>query len=293
MPRMLVLVAGLPRDILGPLIQRLRKSNESLDVLETLPLDSVVYNAKYADDLHGMVGSGLRKDFPVDRRGSWDLNFVVLYLRTADGSERHVVERFDMEALLVPLAIETAWKRAPKRHKTRALIKRLVSRSIQMLCNARLVLRSLAQEVTNRDTRTCVLLPRANFGAEFEKVKECVQGAVANLDSARTFDAQLQAVAARLPKGSEGRFRSGRLVFRAPSKAGARHGLAPLWGTKGHDDRCVIQGRVRFGVPYDPKFHYDCDLARNSERRFTSCHGEKELKRGRSHVNIAPNDNIR
>ena len=189
MPRMLVLVAGLPRDILGPLIQRLRKSNESLDVLETLPLDSVVYNAKYADDLHGMVGSGLRKDFPVDRRGSWDLNFVVLYLRTADGSERHVVERFDMEALLVPLAIETAWKRAPKRHKTRALIKRLVSRSIQMLCNARLVLRSLAQEVTNRDTRTCVLLPRANFGAEFEKVKECVQGAVANLDSARTFDA--------------------------------------------------------------------------------------------------------
>ena len=290
---MLVLVAGMPRQMLGPLIKKLKRSNENLDVLETLPLDSTAYSAKYADKLYGMLGSGLRKAIPADCRNWWDFNFVVLYLRRGDGSDHHVVERFDMEALLVPVAIEATSRRAPRGHKNRSLVNGLVSQSIQLLRNARVVLRSLAQEMTNRDTRTCVLLPRANFGVEFEKVKECVQGAVANRDSAGTFDAQLRAVAARLPKGEAGRFRSGRLVFRAPAKAGARHGLAPLWDTKGHNDRCVIRGRIRFGVPYDPEFHYDCELAPNSGRRFPSCHGERELKRGRSHVNIAPNDNIR
>ena len=288
-----MLVAGCPMDVLGPLIQRLKARNDNLHVLKTLPLNSPVYSAKYADDLYGLLGAELRKIVPLDRRGRWNVNFVVLYLRKTDGSERHVVERFCMEALLVPLALKATLRRAPKRHKSRSLVKGLVSQSIQMLRNARIVLRLLTQEVRNRETRTCVLLPRVNFGTEFEKVKECVQGAVENHHSAETLHEQLLVVAAQLPKGSEKRFRSGSLVFRAPSKAGARHGLAPLWDTGDHNDRCVVQGHVRFGVPYDPKFHYDCDLTRNSTRRFTSCHGETVLKRGRSHANIAPNDNVR
>ena len=228
MPRIVVLVAGLPRGILGPLITRLKRGNENLDVLETLPLGSGVYTAEYAEELYRLVGSRLREVVVVDRGGWWDLNFVVLYVRKQDGSDRHLMARFGMEALLVPLTTETTRRKAPKRHTTNAAINAFVSQSTRMLRNARAILRSLAQEVTNRDTRTCVLLPRANLGIEFEKVKDCVQGAVANRDPAETFDAQLRAVADRLPKGSHGHFRSGRLVFRAPSKAGARHGLAPL-----------------------------------------------------------------
>ena len=293
MPRVLVLVAGLPREILGPFITRLKKNNAKVDVLKTLPLDSGSYTPGYAEDLYRTLGSELRRTAGAGSGAWWDLNFIVLFLRKPDGSERHVVERFDMEALLVPLAMETTTGKAPKRHRDGATVNALASQSSKLLRHARLVLGLLAEEVTNRDSRTCVLLPRANFGREFETVRVCVQGAVEGFESPDAFRRKLKATGNRLGKSPDGRFRNGRLVFRAPSKAAARHGLAPLWDTKGHDERCVIRGHVRFGVPYDPKFHYDCDLAGTDRRSFTSCHGETRLRRGRSHVNIAPNDNIR
>ena len=293
MPRIFTLLAGLPKDILGPFIARLKKCDGNLNIVQTLPMSSSCYTPEYAEDLYRLAGSELRQIVGAERGDWWDINFVVLYVRKQDGGEHHVLKRFDMEALLVPLAMETARRKAPNRHYINTVINSLVSQSTLMLRNARAVLRFLAQEVTNRDTRTCVLLPEANFGAEFDSVKDCVHAAVTNPISAKTFDTQLKAVAGRLQKGSGGRFRNGRLVFRAPSKAGARHGMAPIWDTKGHTDRCVIRGHIRFGVPYSPKFHYDCGLARDSDRRFRSCHGEQELRRGRAHVNIAPNDNIR
>ena len=293
MPRIFVLFAGLPSDILGPFISRLKQGYGNLQVLETLPLGSAFYTAQYAENLYRMVACSLRKVVGEESRTPWNLSFIVFYVRKPDGSERFVVERFDMEALLAPLVLAGRPRKAPKRHLIRVAINELVRQTTQLLRNVRGILNSVAQQVTNRDTRTCLLLPRANYGAEFEKVKECVHGAIANFDSPETFDGELKALAARLPKNSDGRFRSGQLVFRAPSKAGARHGSAPLWDTDEHNDRCVIRGRVRFGAPYDPKFHYDCDLTPNSGRQFVSCHGKQTLKRGRSHVNIAPNDNIR
>ena len=293
MPRILVLVAGLPREILGPFITRLKNNYAKLDVLETLPLDSGSYTPGYAEDLYRKLGSGLRTTDGAGPGAWWGLNLIVLFLRKRDRSECHLVERFGLEALLVPLEMETTTRRGPRRHMARATVNALTSQSNRLLRHARIVLSLLAEEVTNRDSRTCILLPRANFGSQFETVKEYVQGAVKSFKSAGAFRKKLKSVGNRLAKSPDGRFRNGRLVFRAPARAGARHGLAPPWDTKEHDDRCVIRGRVRFGVPYDPKFHYDCDLARTGRRSFTSCHGETRLKPGRSHVNIAPNDNIR
>ena len=68
MPSMLALFAGLPSDILGPFISRLKQGHGSLYVLETLPLASA-YTAQYAEDLHGMVASGLRKIVTEDSQG--------------------------------------------------------------------------------------------------------------------------------------------------------------------------------------------------------------------------------
>ena len=293
MRRILVLMAGFPDEILRPLSARLRRRNTNLDVLNTLPLVPGYYTAEYAENLYEMVGSGLRKVVGAECRGWWNWNLVVLYLRKGDGSERHVEDRFDMEALLAPLKMETIRRKAPRRQIVRSIVNELDSKADGILRNARMVLELLAQEVTNRDTKTCVLLPSANFGHEFERVKDCVHHAVEDSKSAEAFAANLRRVAARLPKNRGGRFRKGNLVFRAPAKGGPRHGLAPTWDTKEHNDRCVIRGRMRFGVPYNPNFHYDCDLAKETGRRFTSCHGQAEVKRGRSHVNIAPNDNIR
>ena len=293
MRRILILMAGFPDEILRPLIVRLKNRYVNLEVLDTLPLAPDHYTAKYAESLYGMVGSGLRKLAEAGRGGWWNWNFVVLYLRKEDGSECHVEDRFGMEALLAPLEMETKRRRSPQRQIEQSIVNALESQADGILRNARMVLELLAEEVTHRDSRTCVLLPGANFGDEFEKIKDCVHHAVENSESAEAFVANLRRVASRLRRNPRGRFRNEKLVFVAPAKAGARHGFAPTWDTKEHNDRCVIRGRLRFGVPYNPNFHYDCALTKDSKRWFTSCHGEAEVKRGRSHVNIAPNDNIR
>ena len=185
MPRIFTLLAGLPKDILGPFIARLKKRDGNLNIVQTLPMSSSCYTPEYAEELYRLVGSELRQIVGAERGDWWDINFVVLYVRKQDGGEHHVLKRFDMEALLVPLAMETARRKAPNRHYINIVINSLVSQSTLMLRNARAVLRFLAQEVTNRDTRTCVLLPEANFGAEFDSVKDCVHAAVANPISAK------------------------------------------------------------------------------------------------------------
>ena len=152
MPRVLVLVAGLPNGILGPLIGRLKKGNADLDVIQTLPLESAGYTAEYAENLYRMVCSTLREVVGSDRSDLWSVNFVVLYLSKKDGSDYYIVKRFDIEALLVPMVMKKPRAKAPKRHEAHIAINELVLQSNQMLRNARMILRSLAQEVTNRDT---------------------------------------------------------------------------------------------------------------------------------------------
>lgn len=251
------------------------------------------YTSRYARDLYNKVVAGFPEVVHADVGSPWDSRFVVFYIRKSDGSERHLKERFGMEALLIPLIMGAPGK-APKKHQSSKIANDLLKQTKRMLSNAQSVLSSVALQLNNRDVRTCLLLPRANFDAEFEQVKDFVQEAVAIFESMETFDNGLKAVADRLPKDSEQRFRNGDLVFRGTPRARGRHGSTPTLLAKGdHEDRCVIRGHVRFGAPYDPKFHYDCDLPRNHTRRFRSCHGEQTLKRGRSHVNIAPNDNVR
>lgn len=293
MPKVFLLAAGFPVSTLGPLLQKIKNANPDIEVIPTLPMKTQFYTRPYAEALYNMAASNFEGALSTDRMCSWDINFVLLYLRSGTDYDRELIERFDMEALLIPISITQPTSRAPRRHNERKLVNQLFQKSNDLLRNARQVLRSLAQEVTNRETRTCVLLPHANFGSEFNKVKESVHSSVETKTAADAIGDTLRAIENCLKKNNDGRFIGQGLVFRAPAKAAARHGIAPLWCNGGHNARCVIRGRIRFGVCYNPKFHYDCDLGRSQKRRFVSCHGEKMLKSGRKHVNIAPNDNIR
>ena len=78
-------------------------------------------------------------------------------------------------------------------------------------------------------------------------------------------------------------------IVRVPTKAGKNSRYAARRVPRTVD----YQGRVRFGAPYSPKFHYDCTLSPRGNREFVSCHGRRKVKRGQTYVNIAPNDNIR
>lgn len=293
MPKVFLLAAGFSSSTLGPLLQKIKRANADIEVMPTLPLQTHVYTNKYAESLYNMAASKFKDDLSTDRKSPWNVNFVLLYMHNGNDYDQNLTDRFDLEALLIPISLNRPTSKAPRRHKEQELVNQLFQESNLLLRNARQVLRSLAQEVTNRDTRTCVLLPQANFGPQFHAVKDSVHNSVKSTTAAAAIDNTLKAIASNIPKNHEGRFIGRGLVFRTPAKAAARHGMAPLWCVGGHNARCVIRGRIRFGVCYDPSFHYDCDLGRSHNRRFISCHGRKVLKRGRPHANIAPNDNVR
>ena len=293
MPKVFLLAAGFPAPTLGPLLGKITKANADIELIPTLPLKTQFYTAAYAEALYDKAASNFRDILSTDRKSPWNINFVLLYMHKGRDYDRRLTERFDMETLLIPMAIKPHTSKAPRRHKEHILVNQLFQQSNMLLRNARQVLRSLAQEVTNRDTRTCVLLPRSNFGPQFNAVRDSVHSSVETMEAAAAIGNTLRAVENGLPKNHEGRFIGRGLAFHAPAKAAARHGMAPLWCMSGHNARCVIRGRIRFGVCYDPNFHYDCNLGRSRSRRFVSCHGGKVLKPGRTHVNVAPNDNIR
>ena len=173
------------------------------------------------------------------------------------------------------------------------VVRELVTKSERLLARGRALIRAVQEEINNRQNKTCLLLPRNNFGHDFNPVISAVQTAEAKSHTVNQFRQQLRNVAEGIPK-RDGYFEGNRgMVFRVPPKAGPRHGFAPAWDSGNHADTCVIRGRVRFGAPYDPNFHYDCTLPSYASRQFESCHGNRVTLRGRNHANISPNDNVR
>ena len=177
-------------------------------------------------------------------------------------------------------------------------VNELVRKGKRALRHAQSLLSVIDEEVTNRDNRTCLLLPPKNFGRDIRRVFECVRNASLTDDAREVFRKRLRSVTRSLRTerigGREYFVGKGGLVFKSPGKAGARHGLTPDWRDPNHAPSCVRSpGRIRFGASYDPKFHYDCDIPGDGNRYFPSCHGTGSVSRNRAHVNIAPNDNIR
>ncbi len=291
----LVAVAGLPTQILDPFTQGLVREHQNLRVFAALPLQvATTYSPKYLDELYNRVAKGLRNAPEAVPSGRWCLNFVLFFLDKIGNSTAQLLERFGLEALLVPIDPDQIQVNLHGRNQVNRSVNDLLHDARRQLHTVRSILDIVSQEVTVRDNRTCMLLPCTNYGNAFRAVSECVQGAVCNAATPEDFQAGLKGLVARLETDSNGYFKGkGGLVYRAPAKAGARHGIAPNWHAGNHTDRCVIRGHLRFGAAFEPNFHYDCELRKGGTRQFVSCHGNKTVKRGRSHVNIAPNDNVR
>lgn len=294
----LVVVAGVPPELVGPFVSGL---SSALPILSCLPLSRFErYTKAYSEKLYQRVANKLRIRQPDDRNNLLaNANLLLLYLDKKDGSESDIVEEFGMEALVAPLQypeiptvpMETSGQR-------QKVVNDLVREAKRAVRRARDLLRIIAEEVTNRDNKTCLLLPGRNFGKEFTAVLECVVEASKARTASEEFRRKLRYVAKslRTERIGDHEYFVGRrgLVFRSPGKARGRHGLAPGWKTAGgHNSSCVIRGRLRFGTSYDPTFHYDCDIPKDGYRNFPSCHGTWSVPAKRSHVNIAPNDNIR
>ena len=296
-PKLLVTVAGLPTEIGEKFVIRFSKT---FPIITYRPLGRTErYTHSYSIDLYERLAGKLKERGQSDRSNILkNVNLVLLYINKGDGSESVLFKEFGTEALLVPMkARDIAARPLKTRNQRGQVVNELVQSGKRAIRQAEHLLSVIAEEVTNRENKTCLLLPRKNFGKNITEVFDCVHHASLKGEGRDEFKNRLKNAARSLPTVREGRRTyfgdQGRFVFKSPAKAGARHGLAPEWDTSGHELSCVIRGRIRFGVSYNPKFHYDCTIPKGIDRRLPSCHGFRQISQGRTYVNIAPNDNIR
>ena len=299
-PKILVIVAGVPGAIVREVTSELNRKMEHVDVVTCHPLNQGEgYSEEYAEVVYQKFARSIkRRDQAEGSEVLRESNVVLLYLDKTDDTDRKLIEKFGTEALILPIAgMDVTGARFEIKNKRDRFISDLVERGKRTVERAHKLLSVITEEVTNKDNRTCLLLPPKNFGARINLVYRCVREAVINEIEGEEFKNRIRAVARNLPKKKVGHKQcfvgAKGLIFEGIKKGGPRHGQVPEWGAGEHDYSCLIRGKMRFGIPYDPKFHYDCDLSKGVVRRFPSCHGEVALDRSRQHVNIAPNDNIR
>lgn len=295
-PSSLVAIAGLPDHVAADLPAQLNRAFRSASVIAAPNTPwSASYDAAYAERLYSLIVDGLRRQEPCETRQAWQTNLVLLYVPKNDASERVLIDKLGLESLITPLTFDDG-PPLPARtsnERNRALSAFLDSAS-QALRHASTLLLEIATEVGRRDNRTCLLLPRRNYGDDFEHIGRCVRRAAHDRLSPDQFRTRLRQLVHRLDKTTQGHFRgTANLVLRAPPKARLRHGVSPTWTAARHRTSCIVRGHIRFGAPFDPQFHYDCDIPTGHPRDFPSCHSRRSLPRQRLHANIAPNDNVR
>ena len=295
--RQFAVVAGIPPELGAKFEDLFNKQTSGWRIITRRDLDPwKPYTSLYAGKLYRQLAGKLRKLEPTDRTKILaNINVILLYLTRGDESESALCEEFGTETLMVPLERPNALglpQATP--NEQRRVVNALVRNGIQSVRKAARLLALIAEEVTNRDNRTCLLLPPKNSGRT--EVCDCVQNAVLERKEVNAFKEDLRRVCNSLAVQRGGKhtcFVGKRgLEFKSPGRH-ARHGCAPTWEEGEHNLSCVLRGRLRFGAPYDPSFHYDCSLAGVKSRDFPNCHGSKKLPSGRRHVNIAPNDNVR
>ena len=303
-----VIVAGVPPEIDRTFSSSLRAKLSSSERTEVLcpPLElSRPYTDCYSKKLYDRLVKKLRsfRDWH-ERRATVNTRLLVLYLYKEDMNDSCscLFRRFGMEALIVPLKIQDMGPLDTGGQKSSAISK-LAEEARKAIVRAKKLLKEISEEITNRDSKNCLLLPRKSFGKDISEVFEYVRNTAsknATLNEAQLnkFRNKLRNFEKELLKTDErGRkyFRGEKNIeFRSVTKSGPRHGQSPVWDDSAHNASCVIRGHLRFGASYAPDFHYDCDMGNHSRLIFSNCHDDQvTVKRKDRYVNISPNDNIR
>lgn len=216
------------------------------------------YTEEYVRRLYLRVATELKKLSSGNReRLLNDATLTLLYVERPERGDLALLDRFGVEALLAPLRVP---QNVPIRtaNEIGHAVNMLMRTIRQALRRLRPLQTVILEEVTNRDNKTCLLLPPKTFGGGFQTVREQVYAAVRDGDGVDDFRTRLSRISNSFPTARRNHFIGDRgIVFRSPAKAIARHGLAPIWEEGTHEPSCVIRGRLRFGISFDPRFHYD------------------------------------
>lgn len=287
---LLVVVAGIPRSIGEHFASAFTRmpNDEHVQLLTWTPLDwSTPYSDTYAIELYHRLADRLA------RRGEHipgNVSLVLLYFDKCDGSHRCLMKQFGVEALVLPITrpntsdypLDTGNQR---NRVVNAMIRNL-RRAIKPVPR---LLNVVAREVTSRDRTTWLLLPPKTFGDTIWEYLTLAHTAAQQ--GASDFQKELKRVSQSIPRS--GKYYQGRRHVFRPADRHARHGLPPSWNDQGHYASCVLRGGLRLGVPYDPGFHYDCDIPGGAGRIFPGCHTQVTIPENRAYANVAPNDHVR
>ena len=281
---------------MSQLATKLSPRNEELIPLRGLQCPAG-YTEEYVAKLYDRVANELKKLAPGNRENLLSqATLTLLYVDRPEGGTDNLRAIFGVEALLSPLGT-LSHAAVRTRNERGALVNMLANRIRLAIQRVRPLQSAILEEVTNRDNKTCLLLPPKTFGSGFRAVQDKVFVAAKSGDDSDKFRKELELVsnslAARKVKKQRCYVGDRGLVFRSPAKSGARHGLTPTWEDGMHESSCVIRGRLRFGVSYDPHFHYDCDVANRTAMTLPGCHEPQSVSRQTRYVNVSPNDNVR
>lgn len=241
----------------------------------------------YVDDLLSKVQERI-----VDQPDSIDKGAAILLLYQAWDNTDQYVEQFYPVLPVFPILLDAPFDQrghgaAQNANAALAGIGQIAPKIVRGIA-------ALNVEFTDKRARTPLLLPRRNFRAdELDSLLRAVWGGV--FDSANPTDfirLQRNWFENRRSRSEDGGFVDDRhLSFKAPGRD--LHGEATLDGP-GHVARCFLEGRLRFGAPYDSRFHYDAGRGKEVIRGdFVNCHGTLGTYTGNPHLNIAPSDHVR
>lgn len=295
MLRRLVVVAGVPPAIEGSFATAFSKL-ATQELVEPTVLSAYSLCSGYTEDYANELYERLVYKLKGRRRTAHkpllaETNLIVLFLQKRDGSDAVLFGKFGVEAFVTPMLVPHVADLAMDTRGQRGhVLGKLIRCARGAIRHARLMLPTIHEDLNSRENKTCLLLPPKTFGRGFSQIGRRVWDAATNREDPRKFANSLKTL--NVAKNGKHYVGQGGLVYRSPSKAGPRHGLAPAW-EDGHQPSCVIRGRLRFGVPFDPRFHYDCQIPRDWHRRFPGCHKPLQLPQRRRHANCAPNDNVR
>ena len=174
-----VVAAGIPPD-LGDLFEAaLGKALEGWTILARLDLaPAAPYTPEYAASLYERTANKLLRRTGNRRREDLLAGVHLVLLYVARESKSTLVDAFKLEALTVPLIGQDALHEDRLTPNARQRVaKNLASEAVKALKGAKRLLAVIEEEVSQRDNKTCLLLPPKNLGKPSAAVIHCVQEA--------------------------------------------------------------------------------------------------------------------
>ncbi len=228
------------------------------------------------------------------------VGFAVIYVRSAQDNHDLFADAFFPSTLVLSVDWNLSGCNSKEINKSKNELFQLL---LQATMRARMAIKMLHNEVTERRNRTPLLLPVKNFRSA--TLRNRLQSLQLNLAMAQTEAAITENIQKivdllkndhplkRIDNTKMPCFLDDRKIeFHSPGSA--LHGLHR--SSEEHPVGCLLGSYRRLGAPFHAAFHYDCKkgMRGNLKDLFCSCHEESESTfEGKPHLNIAPNDFVR